>query len=385
MDFQKRGLHSSGNTNVDDGGSTLWLSSLRLPETGTLRRDTTTHAGKGKKGYAKSYDAHSLIYDCFYDTQKKQIVLVCPRLLNLWPVLRDGLALDGELIVPSVRRKRHLRVEILRIPAPERPADLEVRINHERHSIPVLDQSLGSYAGRNVLMAISKDNPIEWIVDWALYHVSAHGADAVLLFDNGSTDYDPKTLEKRIAAVPGIQVAKVISCPFPYGGRSNGLFGVPTKFLQTSMFNVAQLRFLAAARAVLSVDIDELVWPGRVSIFDAAVKSSLGMVSFFGHWVYPADAGPARAQRDHAMRADHKLIENPKWCIVPDSLAGRFSWAVHRPGGLLYPLTIRRRLGFWHCFATSTGWKHKRTKPQPLCFPCQELTNALDRHLPPVN
>lgn len=362
--------------------TTVRLSSLRLPETGSLRREMPAPEAKRSKGYVENFDALTLIYDCFYDEEARQIVLVCPRLINLWPVLRDGLMLDGQPVGRLLKRRKHLRVEILRLPAHERPAFLEVCLENKTFAVPVLSQQVDTFAGRNVLMAISKDNPVEWIEDWVRYHISAHGANALLLIDNSSSLYTAAALQDRLAAIPGLQVCRVISAPFPYGGPGGGRLHLPAKFLQTSMFNLAQLRFLHRARAVLSVDIDELVWPQAGSIFDAAVRSRFGMVSFFGHWVYPAKAGTAKPQRDHSLRQGRKMIANPKWCIVPNSLAGRFSWAIHRPAGLLYPLTIRQRFGFWHCYATSNSWKHNRKRKIADLTPCPELTDAIRRHLP---
>ncbi len=358
------------------------LSSLRLPETGDLKRDMPTPPRKRKKGYVESFDGLTLIYDCFYDSAARQVILICPRLLNLWPVLRDGLSINGQPAGDKLRRTKRLRVEILRIALPERPNKIEVIADGQTHSLPVLEQDAADFANRNVLMAISKDNPIEWIEDWLRYHISAHGADAVLLIDNGSSAYTPEILLQRLSAVPGLSACRIISAPFPYGGSSGGRLSPPAKYLQTSMFNVAQQRFLIRARAVLSIDVDEFVWPRNGSIFDATAASALGMISFLGHWVYPSDVGSPASHRGHSMRVGRKMGRNPKWCMVPDSLAGRFSWAIHRPGGPFYPLTIRRRFGFWHFYATSTSWKNNRTKLVQGLEPCPELVSALHSHLP---
>ncbi len=358
------------------------LSSLRLPEHFGLRRDMPAPPERRKKGYAETFDALTLVYDCFYDDAARQVVLVCPRLLNLWPLLRDGLSINGESVGARLRRTKMLRVEILRIASPDRPDTVTLSVAGESLTLPVGSTELECFQDRNVLMAISKNNPIEWIEDWVRYHVSAHRADALLLIDNGSTAYTVEELLSRLSALSGLQTVRILPAPFPYGGPSGGRFHPPAKFLQTSMFNVAQLRFLHFARAVLSVDIDELVSPAAGSIFDAAVRSAFGMVSFFGHWVYPPRAGTARPQRAHAMRRGRKMIANPKWCVVPNSLAGRFSWAIHRPGGVFYPLTIRRRFRYWHCYATSTSWKSNRTRRIRDLSPCPELTSALCDHLP---
>ena len=360
------------------------LSSFRLSETGDLARKMPAPPHKRTKGYERAFDAHTLIYDCFWDPDRSEVVLVCPRLLNLWPTLRDGLSVNGSPAGRRLHRKTHLRLEVLRLKQTDRPEQLEMTVAGKTTALPVLSRDHETFAGRNVLLAISKDNPIEWIEDWARYHSTAHGADAVLLFDNGSTDYSPDEVQSRLVALPGIAICRVISAPFPYGGPGGGRLNVPAKFFQTSMFNIAQLRFLQDARAVLSVDIDELVWPAG-SVFDAAVQSAFGMVSFFGHWVYPPAPGLSQPQRAHAMRKGRRMIPNPKWCIVPDSLAGRHSWAVHRPAGLFYPLSIRRKFGFWHCFATSTNWKHSRTKTVDGLEPCPALVDAIKRYLPPAD
>lgn len=358
------------------------LSSLRLPESGDLRRDIPAAPARRNPGYVASFDFHTLVYDCFYDAEARQVVLVCPRLLNLWPILRDGLELQGEKVGPTLRRRKYLRLEVLRIPAVSKPDSLDFVLGAQRFSVPVGGDDLAAFSGRNCLLTISKNNPIEWIEDWARYHIAAHGADALILFDNGSTSYTADELQARLSALPGLAVCRVLSAPFPYGGPGGGRLSVPAKFFQTAMFNIAQVRFLRQARAVLSVDIDELVWPMSGSVFDAAVTSTLGMVSFFGHWVYPAAPGTAQPQVAHSMRSGRKFITNPKWCLVPSKRAGRFSWAVHRPGGPFYHLTIRRRLGFWHCYACSTNWKKNRGKKIEPLHPCPDLIESLKTYLP---
>ena len=367
--------------------NTLVLNSLRLRSDGELRREMPLPPARQHKNYSADFDALTVFYDCFYDDRLKQVVIVCPRLLNLWPIIRKGLTLDNQRICKNVRRKKYLRLEILRISVPARPKTVGLHAGGEYYSASIGNQTCELFAGRNCLIAISKNNPLEWIVDWARYHASAHGADAVILFDNGSSIYSADEVQARITAIPGIASCRVVSAPFPYGPHSGirGRFGpvIPTKFLQASLFNVAQLRFLATARAVLSVDIDELVWPIKDgSIFDAAVDSRFGMVSFFGRWVYPAAPSDKVRHESHQCRnRNDKRGASPKWCVTPRGIAGRFSWATHRPGGAFYPFTISWKLGFWHFFSCSTNWKFDRSKPVDNLVRSNELVSVLARHL----
>lgn len=75
-------------------------------------------------------------------------------------------------------------------------------------------------------------------------------------------------------------------------------------WLQNSCLNIARLNYLRNARAVLSTDIDEFIKPIRHStVFDEAVKSIGGLVSFRGQWAYPEIEGTSCAQRDHVYES----------------------------------------------------------------------------------
>ena len=359
------------------------LTPARLPEGAALRREMPLPAARRDDRYVQRFDARTLFYDAFHEPGSGAITLVCPRLLNLWPALRDGLLLDGKPAGRRLRRRVHLRHEVLRLPVAEGATpQLALRIAGGARPVQPGVSRHDLFAGRNCLIAMQKDTPAEWIEDWARWHASAHGADAVLLFDNGSAGADLAALQARLAAVPGIAVARVISAPFPYGDRAGGRFVVPSKFLQTAMLNLARLRFLGRARGVLSLDIDEFMQPLPAgTVFDAAARSPLGLVSFAGRWVHAAGDGP-QPQRRHGLRtATGGLSANTKWCASPGRGAARLSWAVHRPGGALFPLSVRRGLGYWHFHATTTGWKGGRLSPPEGLVPAPELRAALAAHL----
>ncbi|OUD08625.1 hypothetical protein BVC71_11850 [Marivivens niveibacter] len=331
---------------------------------------------KRSERYIQSFDAHTLIYDCFADGDT--LTLICPRLLNLWPLVRDGLRVDGKRV--RIRRKKYLRYEELRI-AGTLKSDVTVTIDENVLPVPVNANETQRFSGRNVLVTQCKDTPIDWITDWAKYHAAAHSVDAVLLFDNGSTTVAPIDIQNALRSISGIDTAYVISTPFPYGDKAGGRFVTPTKFLQTAVLNLGRLRFFGNAAGVLSLDVDEMLPPlNDATIFDLAEKSRLGMISFTGEWLFTDKDGP-QLQKHHNLRVPGKTCTNPKWCAVPNRGAAKLSWAVHRPGGIFSPFTKTDALTYWHCFSTSTSWKKDRTGRPSGAEPAKSAILAFETYI----
>ena len=59
--------------------------------------------------------------------------------------------------------------------------------NNSAIVIPVRPRS-DSFVGRKTMVTMQKNNPIEWVQQWILYHVKVHDVGGFLIYDNGSTD-----------------------------------------------------------------------------------------------------------------------------------------------------------------------------------------------------
>ncbi|WP_375253745.1 hypothetical protein [Yoonia sp.] len=332
------------------------LSGLRLPEEATARREMPLSTDKRSETYVANFDHHTLVYDALRTPER--ISLFCPRLLNLWPLLRDGLRLDGRPV--KLRRHKSLRFERLDLP---RGASGDLTVTIEGQMLPLVqhDAEPERFAGRNVLIAMVKDTPADWIIDWVNYHMSAHGADGLVLLDNGSERHFRDDLQNRLLPETGLAAVALVSSPFPYGANAGGRFLTPAKFLQVAMLNLMRARFLGKARAILSVDVDEFVQPiAQTNVFDLARQSRLGCVSFTGVWAFAPEATGPTLQAEHTHTDPDSICKNPKWCLVPGRIADRFALAVHRPAGPLFPLTHNEEIKYWHFRATTTGWKSMR-------------------------
>ncbi|MEM8555021.1 MAG: hypothetical protein AAGF71_09405, partial [Pseudomonadota bacterium] len=185
--------------------------------------------------------------------------------------------------------------------------------------------------------------------------------------------------------VRGLKQALIYSAPFPYGpADKSARMDVSPRFFQTSMLNIARRDALDQARAVLSIDIDELVvGPEGRSVYDAAVANRLGMATIPGHWVYPAPnhEGPA-PQSLHTYRAVPDAKTNGKWCMTPRGLMSRgFGWAVHKIGGVVQVLFTRQNeFQLLHCRSCSTGWKTGRYTNLHDLAEDPQLSALMSRH-----
>lgn len=322
-----------------------------------LRRADIVPPDAGQTAPDPRYDRTTLWYDAFWDAGR--ITMVAPPLLNLRQALKDAeIRVDGTPVRPRYRNHR-ARYEVLDLPAPRPATRIEIAGPDWRIETGVSHVDREVFARRNVIVTISRDNDLDWIGDFARYHRKTQGAEAILFIDNGSTRYGPEEIVDVLGAA-GLG-GLVLPAPLPYGPMlKRGAHRHAAKFLRTAMLNLARLRFLATARAVLNIDIDELVWSEGQSVFDMAVRNPLGIAIFNGRWRLPGpSAKPPFRHRDHVWRSVEDHPCPTKYAVAPGRLAGRMNWDVHRIG----PVALRRfwqcnDAGYWHCSAINTGWKY---------------------------
>ncbi|QDY69180.1 hypothetical protein [Qingshengfaniella alkalisoli] len=333
------------------------LTGFTLPSDFPVTRKHVRPPERRSEEYLKNYDTHTLFYDCVYQPTKRRYLFTAPRMFNLWPVFRDALRINGH--PARVRRKRFPKYEQAVLLADE--GELRLSLGGTDHLIETrLDRS-DDFAGLNCIATMNKNNRVEWITDWARYYVANHRLQGVVIFDNGSTDYNIDDLRQALVSVEGLQRVAVVSAAFPYGSNDQGTgWEIRPKFLQPALLNLARTEILSKARAVLNVDIDELVIArdGR-SVFDIAAGHPNLPVKLPGHWAYPAEGtdGPV-GHAAHVWRADPSKRSNKKWCAVPSGLMSRMGWYVHHIGGELFRFAKEPEgMEVVHCRATSTGWK----------------------------
>lgn len=310
-------------------------------------------------GYETALDRDTLWYDAILAHER--VHLVAPPFNNLAPVLKGARWFrDGSPVRP-VRTRRYNRHTVVELPAPGEVSEVSVTLGRWTGRSAVSRAQPDLFAGLNTAICISRDNDLQWIRDFIRFHRHHHGLQAMIVVDNGSTAYGMNDLRAALADT-GLETTLVLSAPFPYGPRGLKPYARAEKFLQTAVFNILRLRYLARARAVLNCDIDELMWTPGTTVFDLARHSLFGYVRLPGHWRYSkADLPGADRHGAHVYRRPSSADCPPKWCMVPDGPFRRFSWDTHRLEGLgINGLFASRKGRFWHCHSVSTGWKDSR-------------------------
>ena len=348
------------------------LTSVTLDPANGLRRDSPRPPALRNGAYAAAFDWDTLFYDCY--RVGADVVLQGPPLFNLLAPL-----LASAPIAAQTRRwfarPRHVgrdkRGELWL-----RCADQRLHLDGPigRHDLTIGPDLSHLYAGRRVILTLSKDNAPRWIHDWVQFYRAEHHADGVLIYDNGSTTYRAADLQAELRAAFPDMVIHVVAWPFKYGPQG-GLAGAvdgqeapwDSDYCQTGSLQHARLRLLRQARSVLNVDIDELVLPAQGgSIFAAAERSRGGFVKFAGQWI--SGATPVAVAPESCRHADFAWRDvretrtcPPKWCLVPardDPF--RTSWSVHNVFGSRHNRHVDDTYVYRHMTAISTSWKEAR-------------------------
>jgi hypothetical protein len=222
------------------------------------------------------------------------------------------------------------------------------------------------FAGRKVLLTKSKNNELTWIADWIDYHVRAHEVDAVLIYDNASTDYEPTDILERIRTIPGVAAAGVVAWPYKFGRwgpNPDGTYFTGTYCQQVGVEH-GRRRFLQEAAAVVQCDIDELVVSNTKSkLFDELARSPVGAIYFGGVWIENIRDGGAKPPRHRDFRYAGPGVGETKWAAIPRLIPDGVQMMIHdfTPG---YNPTYSRDLVYRHFRAISTSWKYARSAPE---------------------
>lgn len=288
------------------------------------------------------------------------IHLVGPALENLRQHLEAAQwRVDGQGVTPTFVDRHLMHHSVITGVGPA------ARIQVKGKDIEV-EQAVGIdgaelFEKRRVLLTVSKNNPLTWILDWVRFHRDVHGADAVLIVDNGSTHYTLHELLDAVASLKGLTACVIVSIDVPYGPGPNLAKNWDANFMQFTAIEHMRWRFLRKAAGVLQGDIDELVVPLReTTCFNAAQESPDGVLMYGGEYLPPVNVpreGIAR-HKDQYSRDLTRPRSGAKYTVsVPHSIPEE-QWLVHSVRG---HSELSGKFRIAHLQAINTGWKHKFT------------------------
>jgi len=354
--------------------------SVVLSDFTNLRREAMRPSQFRDENFDRDFDSTTLLYDAV-QVNESQVAAFAPPFLNL----KDELAATIFAVQSKqcTARARHL----------DRHAQLWMDVPGTCHIIQTTG-ALGDFefaVSRNetehfrdcrVIFTMSKDNPIEWILDWVRFNRDIHGANAVLIYDNGSSAYDSATLSSAIASVSGLRCSVVVEWPFKYGPQGTNIRGHwDSDFCQLGAWEHARWRFLQDARSVMNSDIDELVLSrGGQSVFEAAEQSWTGLVRYYGRWIIGTEDGTCNGAGIAVPRHSHYSVLMPhkyefsrwltwqdanrcptKWTVVPGRCPPHAQWHVHQIRSWWASYMHTGSFCFRHFREIGSNWKYQRT------------------------
>jgi hypothetical protein len=352
------------------------LSPIRLDPSSGLRRESPRAPEFRQPDFDERFDSETLFYDVFRHPDRSTIMMIGPSLYNL-ASLFDDIEIRA-LPSGSICRFRRYDLDRLTRVDVDAPAGTSEIVLHagkyELHG-KVSPPETATYESLRVLYAISKNNDITWICDWARFNRDVHGAQALLIYDNQSTDYQVDELLHQLGKVGGLAFVGVVPLPFRFGPPGLGLRkNWDSNFLQIGSLELARWRFLLDAKSFLNTDIDELViGRGGASVFDAAERS--GLVRFYGRWVPnirddtvdPAGRNvPRHANFSHVETARSSRwpplqdVCQPKWAVAPRRVPANAHMTHHRIKSWWRSRLWNPNFSFRHFRGLSTGWKYER-------------------------
>ncbi|MBH5321823.1 glycosyltransferase family 92 protein [Aurantiacibacter sediminis] len=336
-----------------------------------IRRDSPRPHHLRQEDYADLYDWKTLFYDVY--RCGKHVVLQGPPLFNLLNELKKARPFANWFTWPFPKAKYINLKKRGEIWVKTDASHIAFEGTLGSFDLKVQPDGSDRFAGKRVLVTQSKNNRIGWIADWLRFHHVLQGADAALIYDNGSSDYDIDQLQSELSlAVPDMDVL-VISWPFPFGPQAGPLWemegGMPdwdSDFCQVGVVQHARFRFLQKARSVMHNDIDEMIISqGDRTVFEAAEQSPNGMVKFDGRWIsthsdHPVEPGKCSHADFVHDEGEHAELSPPKWCIRPQAFSRKHSWGVHNIFGARGNDEITDEFLFRHIRGVTTSWHYDR-------------------------
>ena len=215
-------------------------------------------------------------------------------------------------------------------------------------------------AGRNCLVGLRLEESADTVADWLRYHAVHHGATGAVIVNRappdspeGSAEDFAELLEEALFDCPGLVVV-VLQSAVPLGKPGLGPESHPylapdapgkdrmevpaadpwrAPLGEPLIFEAAKWRFLARARAVLCLDVTDILAPeAGPNAFDLCRAARHGVVLLVGHRIYPwrVRKGGAAGFGDHICRPFDRRRGIARWGVAPDIAGLENTWRALR-------------------------------------------------------
>ena len=333
------------------------MNNISLSDIGLPNRVPPRSLELRQSDYESLFDFETFAYDVFW-RQGKIVFLCAPVPDESYPQIINTIRIKNKALRELPHRIYSNKIQKIIIDSDSNVISIGGREI-------VLDRVPDSYAGRSkVLYTLQKDNSIQWIRDWIEWHKKSHGIDAVIIYDNQSTEYSIETLARELQC-PDLEVV-IESCPFKYGPGAYKGSKWDSDFLQYAMFERLRYKDCNSNTRLLNADIDEMVvCKGTVEVFDL-VSEDASACLFPGRWIeVPRTADldqMADIRHESHTHVDISSYCANKWAVNLTNLSNSVFLRVHDFFGPIKRVLAGNSVVYLHHRQINTNWKYNRRK-----------------------
>ncbi|MCF4097315.1 hypothetical protein [Maritalea mediterranea] len=342
-----------------------------LPENCKLRRVPMFPDVQRSEQFMSQFDQRGIFYSVFRSADGKGIWFIGPELMSLASHIQEMHVVGRRSRIQKKMcfvKSRAALIGYVSMPADE--TEVDISLGGIVITAAVGDNYSEKMDASRIVYAINKDNDLDWIADWAKFYSREHGADSIVIFDNGSKTYETADLRRLLASIDGLTNAHVVNWEFVFGALDPVAQSRKTHFsimfAQPVMHLELYLRYGFHARSILNVDIDELVVSKRSrSIFEVTEKRLFGCVKFErflvenvidGDVAFPSFLDFVFRNKENLGRQDRYK----KWAFSPKRVKRTSKVALpntHWVDGVVNPYPTSQEFVCYHFAGITSGWR----------------------------
>lgn len=325
--------------------------------------------------FERRFDHLTLFYDIFRENDAETTLALGPHVPAHLAPEHDIHFMDARSGAPIAAAylpsRGHIHGDMFRLQTTATTQSLIVRVGGQESYAAIQPNLSSLFAGRRVLTNRARNDPISWIVDWAWFHVHEFGFDAILHYDNGSTDYGSEDVAHALSQIPGLDVVVVLPWPYPMEpplavAPATGLLfwhQLKDRWAESARLEHQRRRFLMRAELVLVADTDELLLQRNpdLSLDDLFPAPETAWVRCMSEVIVNTTEPPDRLMRHRDLYwVRHEPgFKTPKYLVRPDRCPDEARWWLHDIAWAPGVDVAEDNYVVAHFIALTTGWGEK--------------------------
>lgn len=251
-----------------------------LPVNSSLYREPPRDPTDFTPGYLQRYDGHTILADIFNSGDR--LLGIGPPLLNLKETADNAIINLNHVTRAAESSWEDLnRISRLSVPLWHTAEHVQMLFGSETFDVTPSPDDSDIFRDSNVVVTLSKDNPLVNVRDWLTNLVVNHEINGAIIYDNGSSSYTQEELLEVMESIAGLDNGIVVDWPYKYGNTGGPSQIWDSDFGQYMCWEHARWRYLSTANCVVISDVDEIpVSSSQRNLVTIAEETPHGVYSY---------------------------------------------------------------------------------------------------------